>query len=545
MKRFRNLSIAMTLALVSSGLLMSSASADSSTITFEPPYTLGSIDGQQGWAGSGGSPINPAYDQAVASSASVTDFGTQSFRMSNAASSGSFGDWPYSPSLSNEAGESSAAGGTFSGGTRQDHFEASFDIASVVPGSEQPGLGLGFSPDRGDGARMSLVRVRDEAGGLLVSFADYQSGVTEPGCPTGANFVNTVVATGLDRTAVHSIRIAMDFVDGPENDVVGVYVDGALVHVGTSWEDYFRECEVTSTRTVDSLLFRASGSAPATDDAGFLIDNLQLSSSAGSSLGPCPVAVNGSSPTTYTLLADCITDHTIVVPQNAGGSVFDGNNHKITGVDPAAGHFVGAVLQGAAGSNSITVKNLVVTVNGLSDTCDADAARLRGILFDGVGGSIHDNTVTGIKQATSSGCQEGNAIEVRNAPFTKAGPDKTVTIYDNVVDDYQKTGILVNGSVSATIRDNVVTGAGQIDYIAQNGIQVGFAATARLFGNDVSRNNYTPPKVTACGLLIYKADGVGGQTKSGISYVRAENDFHNNEQNICNFGKGGTFKPAA
>ena len=74
---------------------------------------------------------------------------------------------------------------------------------------------------------------------------------------------------------------------------------------------------------------------------------------------------------------------------------------------------------------------------------------------------------------------------------------------------------------------------------------MGFGATARLSGNDVSRNNYTPPKVTACGLLIYKADGVGGQTKSGISYVRAENDFHNNEQNICNFGKGGTFKPAA
>jgi hypothetical protein len=184
-------------------------------------------------------------------------------------------------------------------------------------------------------------------------------------------------------------------------------------------------------------------------------------------------------------------------------------------------------------------------VSGLADICDADANRLRGILYDGVGGLIQDSSAIGIKQGTNSGCQEGSGIEVRNAPFDKTGSDLSVTIRRNTVTDYQKTGILVNGSVSATIRNNLVTGAGAITYIAQNGIQVGFGATASLVDNDVSRNNYTPPKVTACGLLIYKAGGVSGATKSGISYVKAENDFHNNEQNICNFGKGGTFKPAA
>jgi len=39
----------------------------------------------------------------------------------------------------------------------------------------------------------------------------------------------------------------------------------------------------------------------------------------------------------------------------------------------------------------------------------------------------------------------------------------------------------------------------------QNGIQVSFSATAKLIGSDVSRNNYGPSKVTACGLLLYKA----------------------------------------
>ena len=110
--------------------------------------------------------------------------------------------------------------------------------------------------------------------------------------------------------------------------------------------------------------------------------------------------------------------------------------------------------------------------------------------------------------------------------------------------DYQKTGIIATLSTVATITNNTVTGDGAINYIAQNGIQVSFAATAKLVGNDVSLNNYSPAKVTACGLLIYKAGGVSGATKSGLSFIKADNDFHANESNICNFGKGGTFSPA-
>ncbi len=69
----------------------------------------------------------------------------------------------------------------------------------------------------------------------------------------------------------------MDFVDGPANDVVKVYVDGVLRHTGTSWEDYFRDQEVNPTRTVDSVLFRTGGTAaPATAGKGFVIDNLTL-----------------------------------------------------------------------------------------------------------------------------------------------------------------------------------------------------------------------------------------------------------------------------
>jgi hypothetical protein len=252
------------------------------------------------------------------------------------------------------------------------------------------------------------------------------------------------------------------------------------------------------------------------------------------------VSVTGSAPVVYTLLSDCTTDRTIVVPQNAGGSTFDGNGHSITGIDPTPGHFLGAVVQAQAGAGLITVKNLTVTVSNLSDSCDDGANRLRGILYDGVSGAIRDNTVTDIEQGSGglSGCQEGNGIEVRNAPFAPdpAGPRTNVSITGNTVLDYQKGGIVANGSVAVTVTNNTVIGDGKINYIAQNGIQVAFNATALVKNNSSSGNWYTPSSFTACGFLIYKANGVKA----------SNNSLFNNEKNLCNFGKGGgIFKPSS
>jgi L-aminopeptidase/D-esterase-like protein len=49
------------------------------------------------------------------------------------------------------------------------------------------------------------------------------------------------------------------------------------------------------------------------------------------------------------------------------------------------------------------------------------------------------------------------------------------------------------GSGAALIvQDNTVTGFGPVDYIAQNGIQISFGATAKVAGNVVTGNDYTP-----------------------------------------------------
>ena len=309
--RRKRVSLTLALVAVAAGIMaVMIARADSLAIDFEAPaYTPGSIQGQNGWGGQNppGIPINPAYDQAVVANVSApASFGGQSWRISNAVTSGSFGDWPFSPSLTDEAGESLAKNGdgvfTYSGGTRQCHFDVKWDFASTVPTSEQAGLQISTSPDRGDGARMSFVRMKDLPAGLSVEFVDYQDNApfgsygtpvtAAAGCGPEDNFVLTTIASGLDRSSPHTIRLTMDFVNGPRNDRVKVYVDGNLRHNGGSWEDYYRWCTESGggtgtttadqSRTVDSMIFQArtsGGTALGTFGNGFLIDNLSYSSS--------------------------------------------------------------------------------------------------------------------------------------------------------------------------------------------------------------------------------------------------------------------------
>jgi len=266
--------------------------ANAQTITFEnPPYSVGSINGQDGWSSTG------PYDQGVvANTMAPPAFGAQSFRISNAVTSGNFGDQTFSRSTVNEAGETDAHNGGLSGGTRQSTFVSQFNIASADPSAQQPGLVISTSQDRGDGARMSYLRFEDQADGIHVFFDDYQDrfpygtalGDNTNGCGVGDDFYETDIAT-LSRAAAHSIKIVTHFVDGPRNDVVQVYIDGILKKTGTTWEDYFRYCSEQSadnqTKTVDSQLFRAGGTAaPGTAGKGFLIDGLSLISASSTSV---------------------------------------------------------------------------------------------------------------------------------------------------------------------------------------------------------------------------------------------------------------------
>lgn len=239
--------------------------ACSATSTFDD-FTLGSVNGQGGWSSTG-----PFDQEVVSNTYNVSTFGCQTLRLSNGVTSGSFGDQTFSNSATNEAGETDATNAGYSGGVRQNHYEASFDIASVQA-ALQAGLSVSVSPDRGDGSRMSYLRFEDQADGIHVFFDDYVSG----------DFNETELAT-LSRSA-HTIKFVIDFKDGASNDVVNIFIDGVNVHTGTTWEDYYREAAEQSfeqsTRTVDSLIFRVGGTAVPTNlGKGFLFDNVSIATS--------------------------------------------------------------------------------------------------------------------------------------------------------------------------------------------------------------------------------------------------------------------------
>jgi hypothetical protein len=269
--KFRLVVLVVTLTLLTfSGMIL----ADSVGTDFES-FATGPVNGQFGWSCTG------PYDVDVVANNSIApaEFQTQSLRISNGITRGSFGDQTFSAPLLNEAGETNAEP-TATGGVRQSHFEAQFSLASFT-GALQAGLAMSVSPDNGNGARMSYLRFEDQDNGIHVFFVDVHdpTGI----CPDSA-FAETDIAT-VDRAA-HIFKFVIDFVDGPHNDVVRIYIDDSLKKVGTSWEDYYRYCAESHntypTRAVNSLLFREGGVAVIANlGAGFLIDNVSLNSGPG------------------------------------------------------------------------------------------------------------------------------------------------------------------------------------------------------------------------------------------------------------------------
>ena len=276
------------------------------TTNFED-FTLGAIDGQHDWkslGGLGAPALNPAgthcavYDHEITDNLAWTstfrshEFERKSLRISNAVTSGCYSDQTFSGRTANVAGQADAqsrsANGlidyAIAGGMVQNHFEAEWSFASTVPGAQQPGLEVVASPARGDDARMSWIQMADLPDGLAVIFAERSN-------PASAgDFLLSTVARRLDRHVPHTIKISMDFVDGPGNDIVRVFVDGDLKHTGTSWENYyFYDANGKlnfdgAPPAVNRMMFRTGSdlhrgipgdAAPATRGHGFAFDNLR------------------------------------------------------------------------------------------------------------------------------------------------------------------------------------------------------------------------------------------------------------------------------
>jgi hypothetical protein len=202
-----------------------------------------------------------------------------------------------------------------------------------------------------------------------------------------------------------------------------------------------------------------------------------------------------------TLQGDCWTDASIVIPD---GVTMDLAGFVIMAVDPAGDTFKGPVVRN--GGAWAGIRNGTITTQNLTNACKANDERLRGVMFQGASGFIDNMSIDNINKG-ASGCQEGNAIEVRNEPFDGTHPATVqVEVSANVLTNWQKTGIVANGDVDVWIHHNVVNGSATQANLAANSIQVGFGGKALVEHNHVAGNTWAGASDTvATSILLFQS----------------------------------------
>jgi hypothetical protein len=167
----------------------------------------------------------------------------------------------------------------------------------------------------------------------------------------------------------------------------------------------------------------------------------------------------------------------------------------------------------------VTISHLAVdgANDGMTD-CSIDPI---GIYYQNASGTITNNAVRNVLLPPGlQGCQDGLAINVES----NAGAPP-VTISSNSVRNYDKNGITASGPINGSAGPNVkvigntVIGLGATTVTAQNGIQIGYGATATVASNYVVDDIYTnPPACSPCygasGILIYGSTGVTVSTNT-------------------------------
>jgi nitrous oxidase accessory protein NosD len=153
------------------------------------------------------------------------------------------------------------------------------------------------------------------------------------------------------------------------------------------------------------------------------------------------------------------------------------------------------------GAQDVTISHLTISGPG-SGGCDS--IRYGVFVYNDGSALITDNHITEIRDFPGpSGCQNGIGVAVGRT-VTDGPTSGTATIVHNLIDKYQKGGILVdNAGSSAEVAYNEVVGFGPHPIIAANGIQVSRRASADVHHNKVSQNIFAPGGVESTGVLLF------------------------------------------
>ncbi len=210
-------------------------------------------------------------------SGGVPGFGSQSLRFSNLCANGAFsGTQIYSPQFADPAGENES----------NKVFTFEFSIRPTKT-TYQSGLYTSVSPDNGTGFRQFRVDLTDVAVScgdspscVLVSVADSPTGVD-------GYIVSHAVAL-LDPAKPHAIKVWMKFNPGEDNDIVRVLIDGTDTgQCFASWENYYRTWQPGNFQNTSDIQFRANTGGFSGTNAGYLFDNVNVTTSTGAGPPGC------------------------------------------------------------------------------------------------------------------------------------------------------------------------------------------------------------------------------------------------------------------
>jgi hypothetical protein len=162
--------------------------------------------------------------------------------------------------------------------------------------------------------------------------------------------------------------------------------------------------------------------------------------------------------------------------------------------------------------------------SGTVNHADVFGANYFGIVNDGGDVNVTNSSIHDIGEDPFNGAQHGNGVLF-------VGSTATGQITRNSVFRYQKGGIALSAnSVNIEVRANRVDGLGPVNFIAQNGIQVGNGGHAHIFNNRVRDNSYTGDNVASSGgILVFGGECYGTGTALTTGIVVEQNRLRGND----------------
>ncbi len=232
-------------------------------------------------------------------------------------------------------------------------------------------------------------------------------------------------------------------------------------------------------------------------------------------------------------------DRVLVLPGTYFEQVSIGKDLVLTGTgaDSTIVRAPATLVPGGLGSNAIVdihggarVAMSRMTVSGPgSGTCADGALRDGIVVWDGAHLDLGFAAVVHIHDTPLEACyHSGHAIAIGD-PFAS---NATATIRHSEISDYSEVGIIVfNEGSSATIADNVITGAGPSTMLLTSGVEFVLGAVGTISRNTISGNACGSPDL-GCGPDYFTQYQIAGITAGGPGTVITGNVLYGNQVGI-------------